>query len=337
MAQSLDNLSRTWSDAGTTFTAIKYDITDSGSGVNSLLMDLRVGSASKFKVTKSGRVDVPNGSVTNVSMSYGPGFSNYGLAWTPSGGGHALVNVAGSQGKQSLTTFGVVSFNTGYYGFCDNANSEGGFVDLTLFRDAANTLAQRNGANGQTFRLYGTYTDATIAFERFFIEAPSAAGAAVKLGTQKGTGASARALEFQTDGTTRLTISATANIVTVEELRALYLNINQFGGLNADANGVFRLRDATASGLATLRFGGTTSSFPALKRSSAALQVRLADDTANAALESASVKTDAPAGGTSGTWKLGVAATVSPTSPDRTIEVDIGGTIYYIAAKTTND
>jgi hypothetical protein len=82
---------------------------------------------------------------------------------------------------------------------------------------------------------------------------------------------------------------------------------------------------------------GTTSSFPALKRSSASLIVRLADDSANAALESASVKTDAPAGGTSATWKLGTVATVSPTSPNRTIEVEIGGTIYYLHAKTTND
>lgn len=31
--------------------------------------------------------------------------------------------------------------------------------DVILARDAANTLAQRNGANAQTYRLYGTYTD----------------------------------------------------------------------------------------------------------------------------------------------------------------------------------
>jgi hypothetical protein len=47
--------------------------------------------------------------------------------------------------------------------------------------------------------------------------------------------------------------------------------------------------------------------------------------------------TGAPTGGTAAKWKLGVAASVSPTSPNRTIEVDIGGTIYYLAAKTTND
>jgi hypothetical protein len=50
-----------------------------------------------------------------------------------------------------------------------------------------------------------------------------------------------------------------------------------------------------------------------------------------------SVKTGAPSGGTAAAWKLGTVATVSPTSPNRTIEVDIGGTIYYLAAKTTNN
>ena len=52
---------------------------------------------------------------------------------------------------------------------------------------------------------------------------------------------------------------------------------------------------------------------------------------------SGSVQTSAPTGGTSAAWKLGTVATVSPTSPNRTIEVDIGGTIYYLAAKTTNN
>jgi hypothetical protein len=29
--------------------------------------------------------------------------------------------------------------------------------------------------------------------------------------------------------------------------------------------------------------------------------------------------------------------TVSPTSPNRTVTIVIGGTTYYLAAKTTND
>ena len=55
------------------------------------------------------------------------------------------------------------------------------------------------------------------------------------------------------------------------------------------------------------------------------------------AIITAGIRTDAPSGGTAATWKLGTVATVSPTSPNRTIEVEIGGTTYYIHAKTTNN
>lgn len=46
------------------------------------------------------------------------------------------------------------------------------------------------------------------------------------------------------------------------------------------SNGVVRLTNDAATDFNRLQFGGTTSSFPALKRSSATLQVRLADDSA---------------------------------------------------------
>jgi hypothetical protein len=49
------------------------------------------------------------------------------------------------------------------------------------------------------------------------------------------------------------------------------------------------------------------------------------------------ITTGAPTSGTAKPWKLGEAATVSPTSPNRTIRVEIDGTVYYLHAKTTND
>jgi hypothetical protein len=60
------------------------------------------------------------------------------------------------------------------------------------------------------------------------------------------------------------------------------------------------------------------------------------DTSANATF-AGNIKTAAPSGGTAATWRLGTVATVSPTSPNRTIEVEIGGTTYYIHAKTTNN
>lgn len=49
------------------------------------------------------------------------------------------------------------------------------------------------------------------------------------------------------------------------------------------------------------------------------------------------IQTDAPSNGTAAAWKLGVASSVTPTAPNRTIEVDVGGVTLYVAAKTTND
>jgi hypothetical protein len=75
-----------------------------------------------------------------------------------------------------------------------------------------------------------------------------------------------------------------------------------------------------------------------LSLASATGTVILGNPTGTSNLEAAgSIKTAAPSGGTAAAWKLGTVASVSPTSPNRTIEVDIGGTIYYIHAKTTNN
>lgn len=60
-------------------------------------------------------------------------------------------------------------------------------------------------------------------------------------------------------------------------------------------------------------------------------------DSSQNATFAGNIKTAAPSGGTAATWRLGTVASVSPTSPNRTIEVEIGGTTYYIHAKTTND
>ena len=50
-----------------------------------------------------------------------------------------------------------------------------------------------------------------------------------------------------------------------------------------------------------------------------------------------SIKTAAPSGGTAKPFKIGAAATVTPTLQNRTIEIEIDGTTYYLTAKTTND
>lgn len=54
--QNINNMSRTWNSGGTTFTAIKFNVTDNASAAASLLFDLQVGGNSKFLVAKAGDV-----------------------------------------------------------------------------------------------------------------------------------------------------------------------------------------------------------------------------------------------------------------------------------------
>lgn len=74
--------------------------------------------------------------------------------------------------------------------------------------------------------------------------------------------------------------SGNANFKGQVGVDQLYFNHSGAGAyiLNS-ANGRLALYNNSASGFDLLQFGGTTSSFPSLKRSSAELQVRLADDS----------------------------------------------------------
>jgi len=86
--------------------------------------------------------------------------------------------------------------------------------DLALLRDAANTLAQRNGVNAQAFRIYNTFTDASN-YERMVVGVQSGVfqirtefagtGTAKELVLNPAAGAR---LRFATDGTTRWNIAA---------------------------------------------------------------------------------------------------------------------------------
>lgn len=83
--------------------------------------------------------------------------------------------------------------------------------DTKFFRDAGGIFAQRNGVNAQTLRVYNTYTDASN-YERAKIAWSSNV---LQIGTEKlGTGI-ARAMTLQTDGTTRLNISATTPVIKI--------------------------------------------------------------------------------------------------------------------------
>jgi hypothetical protein len=297
---------QTWNAGGVTFTGLKLNVTDTASGGGSLLMDLQRGGVSQFSVRKDGYASATSGLTigpasgnVNVALASVGGVSGIGLAstlgigWvsgpqafgTPDlflsrrgaanlrfGAADAAAPVAQTLSVQSVVagTTNTAGANLTITGSQGTGTGAGGSIIFQVAPAGSSGTAQNALVNllevtsTRRLSLYNTYTDATT-FERANIFWDSNV---LKIGTEKGSvGGTARALEFQTDGTTRLTIAATTGNVT------------------------------------------TTGS----------------------------VTTEAPTGGTAAAWRLGTVASVSPTSPNRTIEVDIGGTIYYISAKTTND
>lgn len=75
----LSNLTALWNSIGTTFTAIKMNVTDTASAAASLLIDLQVGGASKFSVAKTGKVTAQTltiglGGQTEVAENTAVGF-----------------------------------------------------------------------------------------------------------------------------------------------------------------------------------------------------------------------------------------------------------------------
>lgn len=166
----------------------------------------------------------------------------------------------------------------------------GSAFDTRLYRDAAYTLAQRNGANAQSNPIYNNYTDASNGEWGFGCDWKTTANVCT-IGTKANGTGTVRGINFDVGGTTAITISSTG-LATFNNgfvtSTARFSNINN----NNSSNTIFTFTNGNANTLwatgataPVFQFAGTTSSYPALKRSSAALQVRLADDSAFALIQ----------------------------------------------------
>ena len=113
----------------------------------------------------------------------------------------------------------------------------GGTVELALERDAANTLAQRNGTAAQTSRVYNTYTSGT----NYELGKLEWASNVFRVGTEKGSGGgTARAVEVHTDSISRLALDTTGSVRVVTALTVATLPGTPAVGM------VARVTDATA-------------------------------------------------------------------------------------------
>lgn len=280
------NLSDIWNTSAT-ITGLKYNVTDTASNAASLLVDVQVGSSSKASINKTGQIR---------SLSY---------ATTSS----------------SVISIGFFNANEVAIGDNNGAFAIGVTNDVYLRRDAAATLALRNLANAQTFRIYNTFTDASN-YERLSIDWSTTSNVASILTLKAGTGTQ-RALNFGASGAANWQITTSGHFFAVTNNtydigdvagtgrpRNLYVagtatiggsvtgstftatGANSFQAtaagnifwqtrtvMSAPADGLLLIQNQAGTDFSLLQFGGTTTSFPALKRSTVNLQARLADDS----------------------------------------------------------
>ena len=175
-ATSLVDLATTWLSTTGTPTAIKLNVTDTASNAASLLMDLQVGGASKFKVNKAGRTTI--GNVLDL------GFGATVLSWE----------------NPFLRTYSP--FSCSYL-------DVGATGSTLLTTDAPGILAQRNGTAKQVHRVYNTFLG-TTANEWGGFDWLTTANT-LRIGTEHGGTGGARDLQIITNGIARLTIQGNGN------------------------------------------------------------------------------------------------------------------------------
>ena len=177
------SITQTWNAGAQTFTGLKLNVTDTASAAASLLMDLQVGGVSRFSLSKTAGLTLWDGTATNQLAISTTGT----LRWFFGGNNNLSVRLPGlpTQGL-GLASASVLSWTSG-----DQQNTPS---DIILARDAAGTLALRNGTNAQTSRIYGTFTDASNG-RRLDITSTTA-GIFTLTATGNGTGASGNLLKL---------------------------------------------------------------------------------------------------------------------------------------------
>ena len=174
-------ISQTWNYAAVAFTALKVNATSTNSAAASKLLDLQLGTVSKFSVDKNGLVSVPDSAGTG-GFVFRPGNTGSGGIGYLSGGNYGIWAGTGA----------AIGFSTGA--------ALVGNIQTALYTDGSGQLALRNGAGvPQAFRVYNTFLG-TTANEWFEIDWKTSAGT-VRLFTMHGGTGVARNIDITAGGT----------------------------------------------------------------------------------------------------------------------------------------
>lgn len=197
-----------------------------------------------------------------------------------------------------------------------------------LARDASDTLALKNAGNAQIFRVYSTTASSGsygIISAGVQPDGTTAQADTLYIGSA-GAGAAMTKLALVVNGTTRLDYGVTnsgewytgSNFKvngTSWGVTALLVG-SSASAIKSSADGVIGVFNNAGTDFSRFQFGGTTSSFPALKRSATGvpLQVRLADDSGDAAFQCGTQTAGGTAFNVNGTGGNSIASVTNTTT-----------------------
>ena len=200
------NYQRTSFTDSSTGLVINQEFAGTGAARTNLL-DLQVNGTGLARVTSGGRF------LSASTIAYAAtGADTTGIGFRGSVGVLYAANTAVAE----FTSAEIRLLTTGLFSW--GSSGAGSASDLAITRDAANTLAQRNGTNAQTFRVYGTYTDAS----NYVRAALSSTSTAVTLAAETaGTGADNIPLNLTAAGTGTIKVNSVAEVVVSSTVAGL--------------------------------------------------------------------------------------------------------------------
>lgn len=251
-----------------------------------------------------------------VSMTAG---ADRHITVTGSNGGNPTLNVTG--GSFAVTPATVFATNiTQSAGTaalqavtCTTATGTGavsGFTTVTVSSTITSTTASGNNAfvmeSGARF-----YFDSGV--NTFMHESAGDTVALVTGGSERWNTSTtaltiASGVTLAAQAVTATTVTATSNVYAGA---ATELGWTGRATMKSSADGIIELFNDALSGFTRLNFGGTSSSFPAIKRSSATLAFRLADDSADAAITAAGITASGNGTFQGGSVTIGAASTAT--------------------------
>jgi hypothetical protein len=245
---------------------------NAASGFAGNLLDLQVNGTSQLFIGSNGSLLISGNTsaatpklrtATGGSTGYGAyyGTSQNGFFYSWNGVGTAGFSIDGVQ---------IVSDKS--IAWTSSTTAPDGTRDLYVSRDAAGTLAQRNGTNAQTYRLYNTYTDASNYQRTSLIE--DSTGLVIDQ-QYAGTGAArTNLLDLKNNGTSVATItnagaSTFSNVVTGYNFYAKGGTANNLAAVFGTSSGRLVVASAGLVGFTNSATSVTATVDTALKRDQA--------------------------------------------------------------------